>query len=236
LPGFALEGFPNRDSTQYGDLYGLGSKVQTLVRGTIRYKGFSDCIKSMQLLGLIDPEPHPMLHPSGPDVTWKQLVVNLLGMTDTDIFYENLRQRLSEQIGVSADGLENLGLLEDTPIIKLGTPLDTLSHYLSKRLAFNNDERDLVILRHEIIVRWNDGRREEKGINFVVYGEPSLNGGHSAMAVTVGFPAAIATKMVLDGEIQQPGVLLPFTPDIYLPMLSRLQSEGLRATETSRWL
>lgn len=58
-------------------------------------------------------------------------------MTDTDIFYENLKQRLADQIGVSPDGLENLGLLEDTPIIKLGTPLDTLSHYLSKRLAFS---------------------------------------------------------------------------------------------------
>lgn len=56
------------------------------------------------------------------------------------------------------------------------------------------------------------------------------------MALTVGFPAAIAAKMVLDGEIQQRGVLLPFTPDIYLPMLSRLQAEGLQATETSRWL
>lgn len=91
-------------------------------------------------------------------------------------------------------------------------------------------------MRHELIVRWSDGRREEKGINFVVYGQPANKGGHSAMAVTVGFPAAIATKMLLDGEIQQPGVLLPFTPDIYLPMLSRLQSEGLKATETSRWL
>lgn len=58
-------------------------------------------------------------------------------MTDTDIFYENLRHRLAEQIGVNVDGLESLGLLEDTPIIKLGTPLDTLSHYLSKRLAFS---------------------------------------------------------------------------------------------------
>lgn len=58
-------------------------------------------------------------------------------MSDTDIFYENLRQRLAEQIGVSADGLENLGLLEETPIIKLGTPLDTLSHYLTQRLAFS---------------------------------------------------------------------------------------------------
>lgn len=70
LPGFALEGFPNRDSTQYRELYGLGSQLHTLLRGTIRYSGFADCVKSMQLLGLIDPEPHPMLHPHGPDVTW----------------------------------------------------------------------------------------------------------------------------------------------------------------------
>lgn len=70
LPGFALEGFPNRDSTQYGNLYKLGTNVNTLLRGTIRYKGFSDCIRAMQLLGLIDSEPHPMLHPNGPDVTW----------------------------------------------------------------------------------------------------------------------------------------------------------------------
>lgn len=70
LPGFALEGFPNRDSTQYRELYGLGPQVHTLLRGTIRYSGFADCIKSMQLLGLIDTEPHPMLHPHGPDVTW----------------------------------------------------------------------------------------------------------------------------------------------------------------------
>lgn len=70
LPGFSLEGFPNRDSTKYCDLYGLGDKLQTLIRGTIRYKGFAECIKSLQLLGLIDPEPHPMLHSHGPDVTW----------------------------------------------------------------------------------------------------------------------------------------------------------------------
>lgn len=74
LPGFALEGFANRDSTQYRDLYGLGTHVHTLLRGTIRYKGFSDCIKSMQLLGLIDTEPHPMLHQNGPDVTWVSFV------------------------------------------------------------------------------------------------------------------------------------------------------------------
>lgn len=102
--------------------------------------------------------------------------------------------------------------------------------------SIGENERDLVVLRHELIVRWNNGQLEEKGINFVVYGQPAENGGHSAMAVTVGFPAAIGAKMVLDGEIQQRGVVLPFTPNIYLTMLSRLQAEGLRATTTSRFL
>lgn len=166
----------------------------------------------------------------------KELVVNLLGMNDSSIFHENLRQRLVDQIGVNADGLEDLGLLSNAPIVKCGTPLDTLSYYLSKRLAFGAAERDLVVLRHELIVRWANGEIEEKGINFVAYGQTAEQDGHSAMAVTVGFPAAIATKMVLDGEIQQRGVVLPFTPDIYLTMLSRLQAEGLRATETSRFL
>lgn len=69
-------------------------------------------------------------------IVQRELVINLLGMTDSDIFYENLKQRLADQIGVSPDGLEKLGLLEDTPIVKKGTPLDTLSHYLTQRLAF----------------------------------------------------------------------------------------------------
>lgn len=140
LPGFALEGFPNRDSTQYAELYGLGPQVHTVLRGTIRYKGFTDCIKTMQLLGLIDTQPHPMLHPSGPDVTWRQLIINLLGLTDEDIFYENLKQKLTDRVG-NGDYLEQLGMLEKTPVIKQGTPIDTLSYYLSKRLVslnFNN--------------------------------------------------------------------------------------------------
>lgn len=128
-----------------------------------------------------------------------------------------------------------MGLLEETPVKKLVTPIDTLSHYLSSRLAFTEEERDLVVLRHEVGIRWGDGRREERGINFVAYGQPAINGGHSAMAVTVGFPAAIAAKMILDGEIQRRGVVMPFTQDIYRPMLQRLRAEGLTATETSKF-
>lgn len=38
LPGFAFEGFPNRDSTIYSSLYGI-EDAHTMFRGTLRYKG-----------------------------------------------------------------------------------------------------------------------------------------------------------------------------------------------------
>ena len=56
------------------------------------------------------------------------------------------------------------------------------------------------------------------------------------MAKTVGYPAAIATKMVLDGEIQDKGLVYPFKADIYRPMLNRLKLEGIQAVERSHFL
>ena len=78
-----------------------------------------------------------------------------------------------------------------------------------------------MIKCHYITFRWPDGRRELKGINLVEYGDPQVKGveivtkkshsfllqGYTAMAKTVGYPCAIATKMVLDGEIQRSGMV-----------------------------
>lgn len=91
-----------------------------------------------------------------------------------------------------------------------------------------------MILRHEFIVRWPDSTREQKGVDFVVYGKPASKGGHSAMAQTVGYPCAITTKMILDGEIQERGVILPFAPDVFMPILSRLRAEGFTSNQSSR--
>ncbi|XP_021922979.1 alpha-aminoadipic semialdehyde synthase, mitochondrial isoform X2 [Zootermopsis nevadensis] len=233
LPGFALEGFPNRDSTKYAKLYGIANESHTVLRGTLRFKGFADTIQGLQLLGLLDLNPHTALHPKGPDITWRQLVCTLLGVVDSSIFYENLKTQMAQCVGAArVSAIESLGLLEEDLVVKLGTPLDSLSHFLSRKLSIENGERDLVVLRHEVAILWPDGKRELRGINLVEYGEID---GHSAMAKAVGFPAAIASKMILDGEIQEKGCILPFTPDIYRPILSRLRSEGLRATEQSRW-
>ena len=105
--------------------------------------------------------------------------------------------------------------------------------FLSNRMAFGSNDRDLVVLRHEVGILWPDQRKEVRGINLVAYGHI---GGFSAMARTVGYPCAIATKMLLDGEIQRKGMVLPFSQDIYQPMLNRLKAEGIAAEEKSIWL
>lgn len=114
LPGFALEGFPNRDSTIYKDLYGLNN-VHTILRGTLRFKGFANTIRTLQYLRLTDSNPHPSLHPNGPDITWRVLICNLLGLANDNIFYENLKRKLAEVLnseeGVKA--IEDLGLLQE---------------------------------------------------------------------------------------------------------------------------
>ena len=133
-----------------------------------------------------------------------------MGLASDDIFYENLKQKLAERLNSEqrALAIEEIGLLKEDPVLKFNTPLDTLSYYLSKKLVYDKNERDLIILRHEVGIRWPDNRIEERGVNMVSYGDSK---GHSAMARTVGYPCAIATKMILDGKF-----LCIFQIDLYL--------------------
>ncbi|TRY81173.1 hypothetical protein TCAL_11846 [Tigriopus californicus] len=236
LPGFNLEGYPNRDSTIYKKLYGI-SDADTIIRGTLRYKGYTDAVKGLVRLGLLSPDPHPSLHEHGSDITWKELMCQLLNM-EQDAFYGNVLEALNERVGSEkrTNALVALGLTSNEEVEKRGSPLNTLSNHLAGILAFGEGERDMLLMRHEVQIQWPDKRRELRGINFVSYGSSDPVNGYSAMAKCVGYPCAIATKMVLDKEIQKRGMVLPFSQDIYKPILMRLESEGLKATEKSHFL
>jgi len=49
----------------------------------------------------------------------------------------------------------------------------------------------------------------------------------TAMAKTVGLPVAMATIMILNGEIKTPGVQLPIRKEVYSPLLSKLEEYGI---------
>jgi hypothetical protein len=64
--------------------------------------------------------------------------------------------------------------------------------------------------------------------SFVINGEDEI---HTAMAKTVGLPAAIAVRRILSGELKRTGVCVPVTEDIYTPVLKELENFGIRFDE-----
>ncbi|KAI8782365.1 alpha-aminoadipic semialdehyde synthase mitochondrial [Biomphalaria glabrata] len=229
MPGFNLEGFPNRDSTIYASEYGIQT-ADTIIRGTIRYKGFIEAVRSLIIMGLFGTEPDSRLHPNGPEITWKEYLCSKFDKSG-DILTDSLKDLIFDRCGQDQKKLDvivKLGLVDDDPIDKKGTPIDTLSNYLAKRLAYAANERDLILMRHDIGIQWGDGKKEKRSIDLVSYGDV---GGFSAMAKTVGLPTGIAARMILTGEIQTKGVCGPTAMETYQPILQRLRKEGITAVE-----
>lgn len=51
------------------------------------------------------------------------------------------------------------------------------------------------------------------------------------MALTVGVPCGIAVQLVLDGVINTPGVLAPYTKELCDPLRLALEKEGITMVE-----
>uniref|UniRef100_A0A7N8XBG7 Aminoadipate-semialdehyde synthase n=1 Tax=Mastacembelus armatus TaxID=205130 RepID=A0A7N8XBG7_9TELE len=202
FPGFNLEGFPNRDSTKYAEMYGIQT-AHTLIRGTLRFQGFSKAMSGFVKLGLINGEPCPILQPTSSPVSWVRTSEKVLFFFFCVCVFR-------------------FGMLSDEPVPPAESVLAALTKHLEVKLAFG--ERDMIILRNDVGLRHPTGELETKHISLVVYGDPS---GFSAMAKTVGYPTAITARMVLDGEISTKGLVVPMAKEIYGPALARLKEEGL---------
>ena len=106
LPGFNLEGFPNRDSIAYIDQYNIKS-VNSILRGTLRYKGFSENAMALVKMGLISIKDHPSLHHGGPEITWRQFMCDLLNL-NRDTYYDNVKTAMFEKLGQNEEQLTAL--------------------------------------------------------------------------------------------------------------------------------
>jgi len=208
-----FEGYPNRDSVPYADIYGIPG-ARTVLRGTLRNNGWCDTWKALHDIGAISDGP------TNAD-TWKGLIEGLLpGKGD---LMERIRDRISTKDDDRAiSNMEWLGLLSDSPIDPEADRVDSLSNLLESRLAYGPGERDMIVLMHLFRINM-DGREETIRSTMVDFGVP---GGDSAMSRTVGIPAAIGTDMLLNEELPR-GVLIPTIPRIYGPALKRLAEKGI---------
>ncbi|KAG0240071.1 hypothetical protein BGW41_007236 [Actinomortierella wolfii] len=242
-PGFNLEGVANRDSLSYADTYGLGpvDKLNTMFRGTLRYKGYADLMYSFNRLGLLDATESPQRFN-----TWVEFMDNVL-FGNSAKSYDNasrvaaIAEKLNlpashAQVEKVADALQWLSLMPSTQLADDGkftatnstTTLDSFCALLMKKLKYQPLERDMVILHHEFGIELKDGSEQTRTSTLVSYGTFET---YTAMAKTVGLPAAMATEMILNGEIPEKGVLAPTQPHVYNTILEKLNQEGVSVLE-----
>ncbi len=117
-----------------------------------------------------------------------------------------------------------LGLDSDEKINKgQCTAADVLQFILEKKLALSTDDKDMVVMQHEIKYEINGSLQLVKS-SLVVKGQDSI---HTAMAKTVGLPLGIAAKLILNGTINTRGLHIPIVESIYTPVLKELEEYGI---------
>lgn len=222
-----LEGYPNRDSLGYIDVYGF-KDIETMFRGTFRYRGWCDTLKKIVDLGILDETPKT--YPAG--TTFKQLVAGLAKVDPSGDVRKGVAAFLKlDPSSDILDRLEWLGLFSDKtlPVTeKETTSLDQLSGLMLEKMSYQPGEKDMIVLCHFFVAKFPDGSVEDLTSTLIDYGIPN---GDSSMARTVSLPAAVGARMILTGEINKTGVHVPVTPEIYNPVLDELATMGITCVE-----
>ena len=81
---------------------------------------------------------------------------------------------------------------------------------------------------HQLTCKTPQGEFRQLQSSLVYTGKDSV---HTAMATTVGLPVAMVTRMILNGQITQRGVLMPKHREVYEPVLNELKDYGISFTE-----
>ena len=134
-----------------------------------------------------------------------------------------------------------LGMDDEDTIIDKGfcSAADVMQLVLEKKLALQPDDKDMIVMLHEIefenppsdrVIRAGKSQIPNSKItsSLVVKGEDNLR---TAMAKTVGLPLGIATRLILNGTITLKGLQIPTAKEIYLPVLKELEEYGIKFQE-----
>jgi saccharopine dehydrogenase-like NADP-dependent oxidoreductase len=218
------EAYPNRDSLPYIERYGI-PEAKTMYRGTLRNLGWCDVMLKLNELGYFSLEERTEL----PAKTFHRVMAELIEKEDTP----DLRTDLATRLNVAPNSgvmmaLEWLGLLDAEPTLEKTTLLDVLADQMLEKMPYREGERDMVILVHKFEVDYSD-REEAISATLIDFGDLD---GDTAMARTVGLPAAVGARMILEGEIDVSGVHIPVLPEIYGPILDELDRLGISFEES----
>jgi saccharopine dehydrogenase-like NADP-dependent oxidoreductase len=221
-----FESYANRDSLGYIKPYGIESAT-TVLRGTLRRKGYSMNWNNLLKLGLTDDTF--VIHD-----TDKLSYRDFLSAFTPGHGDENLEKRVCDflNIEMNADAfakLKWLGLFDDHKIeLHEATPAQILQHLLQQKWKLKSGELDMIVMQH-ILSYDLGGKIFDVKSSLVVKGEDEIL---TAMAKTVGLPMAIAAKLLLTNQIKSRGVMMPISKEFFEPILSELETFGVKFIES----
>jgi len=221
-----FEAYANRDSLKYRSVYGLDN-IPTMYRGTIRKVGFSRAWNIFVQLGMTDDS---YIIEDSENMSYRDFVNLFLAYSPSDSVELKLRSYLKiDQDDVMWEKLVELDLFNPDKKIGLqnATPAQMLQKILQDSWTLQKDDKDMIVMQH-LFGYEIDGEKRQIESSLIVEGE---NQSYTAMAKTVGLPVAIATLKILKGEIKTPGVQLPISKEVYIPILKELELHGIKFTE-----
>jgi len=227
IPGYgAFEGYANRDSLKYREAYGL-QNAKTIYRGTFRRPGFSRAWNVLVQLGATDDS---YIMENSENLSNRDFINSFLYYHPSD----SVETKVAQQLHIDLDSdemmrLEWLGLFDAQakPGIKNASPAQMLLHILEQKWTPAADDKDMIVMWHRFVYTLN-GERKEKHAYLVCIGDGPV---HSAMSKTVGLPAGIGARLLLENHPGKYGVLIPVSPDFYIPILAELENFGIKAEE-----
>lgn len=226
IPGYGyFEGYANRDSLKYLDVYNLQG-IGTIYRGTFRRPGFCKAWDVFVQLGATD-DSYAMEGVA--NMTHRDFINSFLSYNPND----SVELKLAHYMQVDVDGPEMhkmkwLGLFDNDHVgLHEGTPAQILEHILKKKWTLKPDDKDMIVMWHKFLYL-ESGEEKEIHSTLIATGDDSL---HTAMSKTVGLPVGIAAVKILTGEINVTGVQVPIKREIYGPILEELKQLGFEMTE-----
>ena len=220
-----FEGYANRDSLSYRKSYGI-ENIPTIFRGTLRRKGFSEAWNIFVQLGITD-DSYKL--ESSETISNRELV-NMFLPYDNKLSTE---EKLCKKFNLTTEGvifkkLHWLGLFSDEKVgMQNASPAQLLQAILEFKWILGPEDKDMIVMQHQFEYTL-DGKMQKLNSSLLVFGDDPRD---TSIAKTVGLPVAIATKLILNGEITLTGVKIPTTKDTYIPVLKELEENGINFVE-----
>jgi len=220
-----FESYANRDSLGYIKPYGI-EESHTVLRGTLRKKGYAKSWNNLVKLGLTDDSF--IVHNTN-ELTYRELLSAFTPGNDLSM----LEERVCLFLNLTPEHedykkLVWLGLFNDIKInLPEASPAFILQQLLQQKWKLQKGELDMIVMYHEIEASYPD-KKEKISSALIVKGENEVL---TAMSKTVGLPMAIAAKLMMLGDVKLRGVVIPTMPELYNPILSELAEYGISFTE-----